>query len=450
MPYRLDLSEQLRTEQLRSARFLARWAAILIPVSVAIGATSAFFLWSLDEVTTTRLDHPWLLYLLPIAGLALAGVYQCWGRETEGGNNLLLDEIHEPAKGVPARIAPLILAGTLATHLFGGSAGREGTALQMGGGIASGFNRFLGLEGEDRRILLIGGIAAGFGSIFGTPIAGAIFAMEVLTVGRIEHRALIPVLIASLTADYAAGVFGAHHTAYSIAHVARDGALPFDLALMAKVLLAGAAFGLVALVFSELTHFMSTALRSVIRSPLLRPVVGGVAVIALAAFVGRDYLGLGILPESPGSVTIPAAFYEGGADPLSWWWKLLFTAVSLSAGFKGGEVTPLFFIGATLGNRIAILLGAPVDLFAGLGFVAVFAAAANTPLTCVVMGIELFGAGSAVYIAAACFVAYVISGRSGIYLSQRVPHPAHALDPAENAPLRTLRESRPPFPFRRK
>ena len=177
-----------------------QWLALLIPMSMVIGSATAFFLWSLEKVTQVRIDNPWLLYFLPLAGVGVGLLYHYYGKSVEGGNNLIMDQIHEPGGGVPRRMAPLILLGTLVTHLFGGSAGREGTAVQMGGSLASGFCRLLGLERDKVRIVLMSGIAAGFGAVFGTPLAGAVFALDVLMIGRIEYEALLPCFASAVVA----------------------------------------------------------------------------------------------------------------------------------------------------------------------------------------------------------------------------------------------------------
>lgn len=407
------------------ARAGLKCLALIIPMAMAVGSAVAFFLWSLDAVTSVRMDHSWLLYFLPLAGVVVGLVYHYVGRSAEGGNNLIIDQIHQPGGGVPRRMAPLVLFGTLVTHLFGGSAGREGTAVQMGGSIASGFCRMLRLDTATMRIMLMGGIAAGFGAVFGTPIAGAVFALEVLVMGRIQYEALIPCFIAAVVGDWTCHAWGIGHTHYAISYLANDRppAAFFHLEpwLLFKVVLASAAFGVASTFFAELSHRTGALFKKLVPYAPLRPAVGGALVIGLFFLAGtKDYLGLGVWSRDPHAITISSFFTSPEIHPWSWLWKIAFTVVTLGAGFKGGEVTPLFFIGAALGNAVAGLLGAPPDLFAALGFVAIFAGATNTPLACTLMGIELFGATHCVYLATACFLAYLFSGRSSIYPSQRL------------------------------
>lgn len=412
-------------EQIRIARHLVRWTLLVLPVAVAVGAMVALFLWLLDLATRTRWENMWLIFLLPLAGVFIHLLYKYWGKNAEAGNNLIMDEIHKPGGGIPFRMAPLVLATTVITHLFGGSAGREGTAVQMGGSMAAFLAKKLHLQQEDKRILLLCGMAAGFGAVFGTPVTGAIFALEVLAIGRIKYDALIPCLIASLVADITCSSFPIHHTHYSIAPlVTGRTALPyvhFDLRLLMIVIAAGVLFGLASFLFAELSHFIKHQSNRIFQQKWLIPVIGAVLVVGISYLLGTfDYLGLGVHSRDEEGVSIVSSFSVGGADHFSWFWKLLLTAITLGMGFKGGEVTPLFFIGAALGNTLAVITGAPVDLVAGLGFIAVFAGATNTPLACTMMGIELFGADHVVYYAVACFTAYYFSGHSGIYQSQRV------------------------------
>ena len=398
-------------------RQLARWTLLAVPVGLLAGSASALFLWALDRVTQTRWDHPWLLWLLPVAGFAVGWLYLKIGGRAEGGTPLILDQIHRPGGGVPARMAPLVLLGTLLTHLCGGSAGREGTAVQMGGSLAGAFGRICRLSPEDLRVVLLAGVAAGFGSVFGTPLAGAVFAIEVLVIGRTHPAAFLPVLVAGFIGDATCTAWGIHHANYQIALDAAPGQhAAFNLALLAKITLAAAAFGVVARGFAEISHAAQNVFKRFIVYAPLRPVVGGLIVIALVYLSGtRDYLGIGVSSPDPAVVTLLSAFNPDGAATWSWAWKLLFTVITLTSGFKGGEVTPLFFIGATLGHTLAVLLGAPVDLLAGLGLVAVFAGATKTPLACTLMGIELFGGHYVFYFAVACWVAHYVSGPTSIY-----------------------------------
>ncbi len=393
---------------------LLHWLAILIPMAAAIGSASAFFLWSLDAVTRVRFSHPGLLFLLPIAGMLIAFTYQIYGKSAAGGNHLLIQEIRQPGAGVPRRMAPLILLCTLITHLFGGSAGREGTALQMGGSIAAAFSRFFKLHPDKVRILLMAGVAAGFGSVFGTPIAGAIFAAEVVAIGRIQYGALIPCFAASILADWTCSAWGIHHGKY---HMAAPPML--DLWLIGKIVLAAIAFGLASRLFTSISHGLSNLYVKYISRPILRPLIGGLIVIGLFFIVGNsDYLGLGTLAGRPGAVTLSTLFTSSEIPATAWIWKFVFTVVTLSSGFKGGEVTPLFFIGAALGNFLAVLFGAPIDLFAGLGLVAIFSGASKTPVASTLLGMELFGINHGIYIAIACIIAYQFSGVRGIYSAQ--------------------------------
>jgi H+/Cl- antiporter ClcA len=406
--FRLDPREQVRL-----MAHLLRWVVLGAVVGVLAGLSSAVFLEALHWATETREGHPWLLFLLPLAGFAVGFAYHYGGGRSVEGNNLIIDEIHDPKAWVPRRMAPLVFIGTVLTHLFGGSAGREGTALQMSGSLTDAFSRAARIARVDRRLLLIAALAGGFGAVFGVPLAGFVFALEVQAVGRIRYDAIVPALTASLVGDLVVRGLGVHHRA-----VPAIGEVDLTALLLLKVLLAGLLFGATALAFSELTHGIKSVFRSTVRWAPARPLIGGFLVIALTYVVGtRDYLGLS-LPLISQSLAVGGAVVAG-AFAL----KLLFTAVTLGTGFQGGEVTPLFVIGATLGATLGHLLGVPGPLLAAIGFVAVFAGATNTPLACTIMGVELFGAGPMVPIAIACVASYVVVGERGIYGSQRVDTP---------------------------
>lgn len=422
-------------EQFTIAQQLFRWTLLSVPLALVVGSLVALFLWLLDEATKLQWQYTWLLYALPLAGVLIYFLYQYWGKKSEAGNNLIMDEIHEPGGGVPLRMTPLVLFTTIITHLFGGSAGREGTAVQMGGSIASLLARWFTLSKQDTSTLLMCGIAAGFGAVFGTPVTGAIFALEVLAVGRISHHALMPCFISAVLADVTCSAYGITHTHYHITFSnVMQSSMPYlhvDAALLLTVIAAGIAFGITGFIFAELSHTIKNYSNRWIKIKWLTPFIGGLMIIALTWLLDtRDYLGLGVTNPT-GGASIVSAFEADGVSTFSWAWKLLFTAITIGMGFKGGEVTPLFFIGAALGNSIAVLTGAPVDLMAGLGFIAVFAAATNTPIACAIMGVELFGGQYLLYYAIATFTAYYFSGHSGIYLSQKIgvskTHPQQAI-----------------------
>lgn len=396
---------------------LGYWTLLTLLLAGGTGSLVAFFLWSLDEVTSLRWHNQWLLYLLPLAGVVIHFLYKLWGKSAERGNNLIIDEIHEPGGGVPVRMAPLILVTTVITHLFGGSAGREGTAVQIGGSIAGGLAEKFRLNKAERRLLLTMGIAAGFGAVFGTPLAGAVFALEVLVVGRPDFRNLLPCLIAGYLGDKVCTLWGITHVHYAV--VQPSSFIP-DVWLVGKAIVIGGASGLAARLFSLTSHGLKEVANKFIRPPWLIPLIGAVVVILLVYVTGTtDYLGLGVTTNDGKGISIVNAFSGHQALANAWVWKLVFTVVTLSLGFKGGEVTPLFFIGAWLGHSLAFLLGAPVDICAALGFIAVFAGATNTPIACVIMGVELFGMGSFIYYVLACEAAFLLSGPVGIYTAQR-------------------------------
>ena len=382
------------------------WVAMGACVGTLSGSASAIFLLSLDWVSGIRDAHLWLLALLPLAGFGIGYCYHRYGSGVEKGNNLILEGIYTPQLALPLRMAPFVLFGTLITHLFGGSAGREGTALQMGASLAAQLGKRLSLDAATGRILLICGVAGGFASVFGTPLAGAVFSLEWLFRRKVDPNSIFPAFWSSFTAYWVCDwVWGIGHTAYVIPEVA-----PHTLINLAWMIPAGIAFGLAARLFIETGHLVTTVFNR-ISYPPLRPLIGGVLVAGIVYLTGAyTYVGLGI-----------PRIVEAFETPIPWYDFLVktgLTGLTLGSGFKGGEVTPLFFTGATLGNALAAYIPLPLALLAGCGFVGLFAGATNTPLACTLMGMELFGLEAGVYLGISCLLAFIFSGKGSIYASQ--------------------------------
>jgi H+/Cl- antiporter ClcA len=402
-------------------------------VGVACGIASAAFLLLLERATAFRESHEYVVYALPVAGLAIGAFYERWGKPIKGGNNLIIDTIHENTPQLPLRMAPMVLVGTVLTHVFGGSAGREGTAVQMGASLADAIAHRFKVTKETRRQLLAAGIAGGFGSVFGTPIAGTIFGLEVVSIGFMEYDAFLPALVASLVGNFVTLRLGVVHTVYpQLAHV------ELTLVVLGKLCVMGVAMALVTIAFVELTHRLKRFLEAKIPRLPMRMFVGGLAIVAMWKLIGTsDYLGLGI-PMILRSFTDPNLPWFAFAA------KLVFTAVTLSAGFLGGEVTPLFFVGATLGSVLARVLGLPIELGAGLGVAAVFGAAANTPIALSIMAVELIGGAAFPHVLIVAAIAYILTGHRGIYPAQRLLRRKHGGGLLRRAvPLREYRDSLP-------
>jgi len=407
--------------------WLRAWVPTVL-IAVGSGSASAFFLWSLDRVTLTRWQHPWLLAGLPLFGIGIALAYEHFGGRAGRGTNLVLDALHDDDTRVPRRLLPFVLGSTLLTHLGGGSAGREGTAVQMGAGVAAALLRHLRNPNFWlRRWLVLAGVASGFGAVFGTPWAGALFALEFLHRDSFRSwRRLAPgaqrgllaaiplVLTAAWTGHAICLLWGIHHTSYSVSSPTLT---PTAFGLAALV---GAAASLVARLYVISTESIVRLSQRIVPRFWLRPIIGAGVVLGLSRLLGTDaYLGLGVTHPNPEFPSIVHAFQAGGATPWSWLWKLALTAITLGTGFKGGEVTPLFFVGAALGNTLGQLTGTPVDLAAALGFIAVFAGASRTPVTCAVMGAELFGGRFLPPGLLACTLALWANGPHGLYSAQR-------------------------------
>jgi len=394
---------------------ISKWILICVLIGILSGSASAFFLVSLEWVTQFRTQHDWIIWLLPFGGLLVGLSYYYWGESVVKGNNLLLEEYESPKKVIPFKMAPLVLLATLLTHLFGGSAGREGTAVQMGGAIADQFTKIFKLDNSERRILIILGISAGFASVFGTPLAGAIFALEVLYFSKINLKSILLSFLVAYVAYFTVEFWKIKHTHYSIPIIPE-----LSVNNIFFIIIVGFLSGIAALLFARSTHFWSSLFSKNIKYPPLRPVIGGIVLAIFFAGLGfTKFSGLGV-PAIVDSFSNPSEWYD-------FLLKILFTGFTLGAGFKGGEVTPLFFVGATLGSALSTVIPMPIALLAGIGFVAVFSGATHTPIACTIMGIELFGIGPGIFIAIGCVIAYFCSGSVGIYKSQIVKGPKYKL-----------------------
>lgn len=369
---------------------------------VFAGLSATFFLYALQFVTEFRLDHVEMIWLLPLAGLSIGGLYYYFGKTVVRGNQLILSEIQTPQKKTDWFMAPLILFTTLLTHLCGGSAGREGTAVQMGASLADQLGLIFKLTLDDRKILLISGMAAGFGAAVGAPLAGFVFGLEVIRSRKLAQKAFIFCFVASLVGYWITELLQTPHTDYPGIYVP-----PLTLKSLGFVVLAGVAFGSISHSFMAISKSLEGVFAK-LSYPPLRPLIGGCVLVGLYWLEGSyRYAGLGT-DAIQGALITPSLLL----DPV---YKIFFTALTVSSGFKGGEFIPLVFIGTTLGSSIGIFFPAYFSLAAGLGFASVFGAASKTPLACSIMAIEIFGFSIAPYIFISCFVASYINGKQSIY-----------------------------------
>lgn len=415
----------------RWATFLLFFKGVLLGVTtgVIVGLAGIAFHHMNEYAAATQDAHGWLLYFLPLAGVMIAGLYHVCGIENDKGTNFALIAVRKN-EGMALRTAPLIAVSTALTHLTGGSSGREGAALQLGASIASFLGRCLRLDEREARITTMCGMAAGFSALFGTPLAAAIFAIEVVSVGVMQYAALTPCLVASLTAYQVALHLGGETTFFELASVPG-----VNMQTLFSTLLLGCLIGLLAwfecVVIAVVHHWY----HKLLPNHFLCAFVGGCLVIAVTLLLGtRDYNGAGM-------AGIERAV-AGDALPWAFFCKLLLTALTLGAGFKGGEIVPTFFIGATFGCTVGALLGLPAGFSAALAMVGLFCGVTNSPLTSMLLAYELFGGQSLPLFALVCAVSYRLSGYGSLYRAQKIiyskemPVPYHEIQPEPaDAPL---------------
>ncbi|MFZ5354648.1 MAG: chloride channel protein [Bacillota bacterium] len=384
------------------------WGSI---IGVTVGSTTAFFKITVQYLTDIREANPALLYFLPIGGIIIGYIYKHFGKESDKGNNVVLDYIHNGQGTVPIRMGFLAFFASFITHLFGGSTGREAAAVQMGGSITAAVTRLFKVDKADQRILFISGISSGFGSAFSAPICGTVFGIEAVSVGHMKYEALIPCFISTFTAYFTTKAWGApvdRHIIHEIPSVAAD--------TIIKIIILSILFSFTSVLYSKLRHNIENLSKKYIKDPVLIGMVGGLTIIALVHIVGsRDYTGRGL--------KLVTDAFEGHVPAYAFLAKLIFTAVTMGTGFRGGEAIPLFFIGATLGNTLSGIVGLPTSFLAGIGLIAVFCGAANAPISSFILSIEMFKGKGVIFFFIACVISYIFSGHNGIYTSQKIYEP---------------------------
>lgn len=403
------MSEEFSARFRAAAKFLrvfAKWLLIASVTGAAGGLIGAAFHLSVDGVNALRESFPKLLWLLPVIGVVIAFIYRFTHLESEG-TNAVIDSIHLGER-IPLGLVPVIFASTVLTHLGGGSAGREGAALQIGGGLGWSMGRLFRLDEKDMRLATLCGMSALFSALFGTPLTATIFALEVISVGVVYYSGLVPCLTAALAAFGVTRLFDIAPTRFAV----EAPALSPDILWRVAVL--GVACAVMSIVFCETMHRSERLISRSVKNPYLRAAAGGLVIIALTYICGStDYNGAG-------TAVISRAIADGQAEPAAFLLKLVFTAITLGCGFRGGEVVPTFFIGATLGCVLGPILGIPAGFAAAVGLVALFCGAVNCPVASVILSVELFGSGGTVLFAVACAISYMLSGYTGLYSSQKI------------------------------
>ena len=386
-------------------KVLCKWLLIGLVVGLMGGVVGAMFHLGVDWVTELRLKNDWILWLLPVCGVVITLLYHICKLEGTDTNNII-ESVHFGEK-VPLLLVPLIYVATMLTHLCGGSAGREGAALQIGGGIGHRVGRVLHLGEKEMPLATLSGMAALFSALFGTPLAAVMFAMEVISVGVLYYAALVPCMTASFVGYLVSTRLGTTPVRFLL----RMPQVEVWPMIQVGILAIGCA--VVSIIFCQGLHSMEHLAEKYLKNAYLRVTVGGGLIIALTFLVGTDYNGTGM-------DVIARAIGEEHVSWAAWLLKILFTAITIGCGFKGGEVVPSFFVGATFGAVAAPLIGLPGGFGAAIGMVAVFCGAVNCPVASCILGVEIFGASGMMYFAMACAISYLLSGYRGLYSSQTI------------------------------
>lgn len=390
-----------------NVKAFCKWFLIAILLGFVVGYFSVLFHFSIEIATKLRTKFPYLLYLLPLAGVFIVAYYRAFGAADHKGTDFVLASIREN-KPITTETSFLIFLSTVVTHLFGGSSGREGAALQLGGSLADFFGKRLNMDSKDMSIITICGMCTAFATLFGTPLTAVIFSIEVVSVGIMHYSALFPCIVAAVTGCMFASHLGVEKTFFPIEGIP---AMTPDAFFRVGVL---AIMGAVVSVFFCYTmHFVSKKYKDIFKNAYLRAAAGGFIVIALTLIVGnRDYNGAGM--------DIINLAFTGRVVWYAFLLKIIFTAFTLGAGFKGGEIVPAFFAGATFGNVVGPLFGLSPSFGAGIGLISVFCGVTNCPLASMILSVEIFGSEGLMYFALSCAIGYLLSGYTGLYSEQKI------------------------------
>ncbi len=384
-----------------------KWLIIAVFLGIVVGAAAVLFHFSVDVVTEFRVEHPYIIFGLPLGGIFIAWFYKALGAKDHKGTNFVLIAVREN-KLVSPSTAPLIFVSTLITHFFGGSSGREGAALQLGSSIADFLGKFLKLDDKDMSLITICGMCTAFAALFGTPITAAVFSIEVISVGIMHYSALFPCVLAAATGCMIADKFGVPPTSFVI-----EGIPEISVVSIMEVSALAMLGAVLSIVFCEIMHKASHLYKSKFESPYKMAAAGGIIVILMTLIVGNeDYNGAGM--------SIINMAFEGHVVWYAFILKIIFTAATLGAGFKGGEIIPAFFTGATFGNFMSAHVGLTPSFGAGIGLIAVFCGVTNCPISSIILSIELFGSEGLLFFGIVCAIGYMLSGYTGLYSEQKI------------------------------
>lgn len=388
-------------------KFLIKWIAVAICIGVVGGVVGALFHHSVDAVTHLRQENSWLIFFLPVGGIIIAALYRAFRKKGRIDTNRVIEAAREKEK-VPLVMVPLIFISTVITHIFGGSAGREGAALQMGGGIGYNAGKLFRFSENDLHISTMAGMSAVFAALFGTPTTAAVFALEVISVGTLNYAGFLPCMLASVAAyliSLTMGVVPVRFSGVVFGAVSPD--------VLIKVIMLAALSGLLSTIFCVAIKKTENCLDRFVPDCYMRAFFGGAAIILLTALVGtQDYNGAGM--------EVVTRAISGNARLQDFILKIIFTAITIAAGFKGGEIVPTLFIGSTFGCVASVVLGLDAGLCAAIAMVAMFCGVVNCPIASIFLSIELFGTDGILFFAIACAVSYIVSGYSGLYKSQKI------------------------------